>query len=234
MFKHVTRIASTLCFIHTNFNPSAYLSEIHWLYKRCYYKQDGCLSTIKACCLVVMDFTDFCFHSYFSYMDELGELMDSDEKPMEVKWVFSSLLSHLNSWGNLLEDLHSALSWSGYQDFHVVYWPVWLVFQLIFFLLRWLPYGEVLTCYSKDGRGCWKIWLVEKDHSWRQYVFHLLVLPSSYGPWLLSERWYVQSSLAFFWGSMLELLFIRCSVSNSSCCILGNCVDIVFACLFDV
>ncbi|CAK9315409.1 unnamed protein product, partial [Citrullus colocynthis] len=46
---------------------------------------DGCLSTIKACCLVVMDFTDFCFHSYFSYMDELGELMDSDEKPMEVK-----------------------------------------------------------------------------------------------------------------------------------------------------
>ncbi|TYK01097.1 putative membrane protein [Cucumis melo var. makuwa] len=46
---------------------------------------DGCLSTIKASCLVVMDFTDFCFNSYFSYMDELGELMLSDEKPMEVK-----------------------------------------------------------------------------------------------------------------------------------------------------
>ncbi|KAE8646810.1 uncharacterized membrane protein At3g27390 [Cucumis sativus] len=46
---------------------------------------DGCLSTIKASCLIVMDFTDFCFNSYFSYMDELGELMHSDEKPMEVK-----------------------------------------------------------------------------------------------------------------------------------------------------
>ncbi|XP_023512953.1 uncharacterized membrane protein At3g27390 [Cucurbita pepo subsp. pepo] len=46
---------------------------------------DGCLSTIKASCVIVMDFTDFCFHSYFSFMDELGELMYSDEKPIEVK-----------------------------------------------------------------------------------------------------------------------------------------------------
>ncbi|XP_022140357.1 uncharacterized membrane protein At3g27390 [Momordica charantia] len=46
---------------------------------------DGCLSTIRASCTIVVDFTDFCFHSYFSYMDELGELMHGDEKPMEVK-----------------------------------------------------------------------------------------------------------------------------------------------------
>ncbi|KAK8717832.1 hypothetical protein V6N13_045086 [Hibiscus sabdariffa] len=46
---------------------------------------DGCLSTIKGSCTVVVDFTDFCFHSYFSYMDELSEKMAPDEKPMDVK-----------------------------------------------------------------------------------------------------------------------------------------------------
>ncbi|GMI69172.1 hypothetical protein like AT4G12680 [Hibiscus trionum] len=46
---------------------------------------DGCLSTIKGSCTVVVDFTDFCFHSYFSYMDELSEKMPRDEKPMDVK-----------------------------------------------------------------------------------------------------------------------------------------------------
>ncbi|XVF31947.1 hypothetical protein REPUB_Repub17cG0039000 [Reevesia pubescens] len=53
---------------------------------KCYYCfADGCLSTIKGSCMVVEDFTDFCFHSYFSYMDELTEKMPSDEKPMDVK-----------------------------------------------------------------------------------------------------------------------------------------------------
>ncbi|OMO89626.1 putative Membrane protein [Corchorus olitorius] len=53
---------------------------------KCYHCfVDGCLSTIKGSCTVVVDFTDFCFHSYFSYMDELSEKMLSDEKPMDVK-----------------------------------------------------------------------------------------------------------------------------------------------------
>ncbi|CAN4110125.1 unnamed protein product [Withania somnifera] len=46
---------------------------------------DGCISTVKGSCTVVRDFTDFCFHSYFSYMDELSEEMHPDEKPIEVK-----------------------------------------------------------------------------------------------------------------------------------------------------
>ncbi|XP_060188174.1 uncharacterized membrane protein At3g27390 [Lycium barbarum] len=46
---------------------------------------DGCISTLKGSCTVVRDFTDFCFHSYFSYMDELSEEMHPDEKPIEVK-----------------------------------------------------------------------------------------------------------------------------------------------------
>ncbi|PHU11947.1 hypothetical protein BC332_18877 [Capsicum chinense] len=46
---------------------------------------DGCISTIKGSCTVVRDFTDFCFHSYFSYMDELSEEMYPDEKRIEVK-----------------------------------------------------------------------------------------------------------------------------------------------------
>ncbi|XWS47285.1 hypothetical protein CRYUN_Cryun14cG0139400 [Craigia yunnanensis] len=55
--------------------------------EKCYHCfADGCWSTIKGSCTVVEDFVDFCFHSYFSYMDELRESMPSDEKPMDVKF----------------------------------------------------------------------------------------------------------------------------------------------------
>ncbi|MCE0481320.1 hypothetical protein HAX54_038999 [Datura stramonium] len=46
---------------------------------------DGCISTLKGSCTVVRDFTDFCYHSYFSYMDELSEEMHPADKPIEVK-----------------------------------------------------------------------------------------------------------------------------------------------------
>ncbi|XP_044494303.1 uncharacterized membrane protein At3g27390 [Mangifera indica] len=46
---------------------------------------DGCLSTIKSSCRSVQDFIDFCFHSYFSYMDELSEKVPEDEMPMDIK-----------------------------------------------------------------------------------------------------------------------------------------------------
>ncbi|KAK6918706.1 hypothetical protein RJ641_017128 [Dillenia turbinata] len=46
---------------------------------------DGCLSTLEGSCTVVRDFTDFCFHSYFSYMDELSEKVAVNEKPMDIK-----------------------------------------------------------------------------------------------------------------------------------------------------
>ncbi|XP_043693514.1 uncharacterized membrane protein At3g27390 [Telopea speciosissima] len=60
---------------------------------------DGSWSTIEGSCTVVRDFTDFCFHSYFSYMDELTEEVPEDEKPMSIKlWklpacLFVSLLA---------------------------------------------------------------------------------------------------------------------------------------------
>lgn len=34
---------------------------------------------------MVQDLTDFCFHSYFSFMDELIEIMPLEEKPTEIK-----------------------------------------------------------------------------------------------------------------------------------------------------
>ncbi|XP_048328643.2 uncharacterized membrane protein At3g27390 isoform X2 [Ziziphus jujuba] len=46
---------------------------------------DGCWSTIKGSLTVVQDFTDFCFHSYFSYMDDLIEKIPADAKPMDIK-----------------------------------------------------------------------------------------------------------------------------------------------------
>ncbi|AES71753.2 uncharacterized membrane protein At3g27390 [Medicago truncatula] len=46
---------------------------------------DGCWSTIQTSCTVVQDVTDFCFHSYFSYMDELRENLNPQEKPFDIK-----------------------------------------------------------------------------------------------------------------------------------------------------
>ncbi|KAJ7964660.1 Steroid nuclear receptor ligand-binding [Quillaja saponaria] len=53
---------------------------------KCYHCfVDGCWSTIERCCIVVQDFTDFCFHSYFSFMDELSENVSPGEKPLDIK-----------------------------------------------------------------------------------------------------------------------------------------------------
>ncbi|KAE8798542.1 putative membrane protein [Hordeum vulgare] len=46
---------------------------------------DGTASTIRGACVVVRDVTDFCFHSYFSFMDELSEKMGDDEEPIDIK-----------------------------------------------------------------------------------------------------------------------------------------------------
>ncbi|KAK3131577.1 hypothetical protein QOZ80_6AG0508320 [Eleusine coracana subsp. coracana] len=46
---------------------------------------DGTASTIAGACTVVRDVTDFCFHSYFSFMDDLIEKMGDDEKPLDIK-----------------------------------------------------------------------------------------------------------------------------------------------------
>lgn len=47
--------------------------------------QDGCWSTIEGSLNVVRDFTDFCFHSYFSFMDELRESLPVGELAMDIK-----------------------------------------------------------------------------------------------------------------------------------------------------
>ncbi|XP_045824329.1 uncharacterized membrane protein At3g27390-like [Trifolium pratense] len=46
---------------------------------------DGCWSTIETSCTVVQDVTDFCFHSYFSYMDELRENLNPEDKPFDIR-----------------------------------------------------------------------------------------------------------------------------------------------------
>ncbi|KAL2327164.1 hypothetical protein Fmac_020591 [Flemingia macrophylla] len=46
---------------------------------------DGCWSTIQRSCMVVQDVTDFCFHSYFSFMDELRENLPPLEKPIDIR-----------------------------------------------------------------------------------------------------------------------------------------------------
>lgn len=57
--------------------------------------QDGCVDTIKGTCTLVVDFTDFCFHSYFSYMDDLIENLGAGEKPMDVKYELLLFQLHL-------------------------------------------------------------------------------------------------------------------------------------------
>lgn len=48
-------------------------------------QQDGCQSTVKGACTVVRDCTDFCFHSYFSYMDDLREKVLEGDKPVDIE-----------------------------------------------------------------------------------------------------------------------------------------------------
>nr|GEZ50578.1 uncharacterized membrane protein At3g27390 isoform X1 [Tanacetum cinerariifolium] len=45
---------------------------------------DGCYSTLETSCTVVQDLTDICFHSYFSFMDDLSEEMPADEKSIDI------------------------------------------------------------------------------------------------------------------------------------------------------
>ena len=77
--------------------------------------QDGTLSTIKGSCTAVRDLVDFCFHSYFSYMDELIEQIPADEQPFDIKWVifFWSLGSYLTKiwkWNTSSHFFHARLS----------------------------------------------------------------------------------------------------------------------------
>ncbi|KAL6909671.1 hypothetical protein ACP4OV_001330 [Aristida adscensionis] len=46
---------------------------------------DGTASTTAGACTIVRDVTDFCFHSYFSFMDDLIEKMGDDESPRDIK-----------------------------------------------------------------------------------------------------------------------------------------------------
>ncbi|XP_006656027.1 uncharacterized membrane protein At3g27390 [Oryza brachyantha] len=46
---------------------------------------DGTVSTLAGACTVVRDFTDFCFHSYFSFMDELIRKLGDSETPLDIK-----------------------------------------------------------------------------------------------------------------------------------------------------
>ncbi|GJN29682.1 hypothetical protein PR202_gb17932 [Eleusine coracana subsp. coracana] len=57
---------------------------------------DGTASTVAGACTVVRDVTDFCFHSYFSFMDDLIEKMGDDEKPLDIKYV--CILQHNLTW----------------------------------------------------------------------------------------------------------------------------------------
>ncbi|CAJ2668374.1 unnamed protein product [Trifolium pratense] len=45
---------------------------------------DGCWSAIETSCTVVQDVTDFCFYSYFSYMDKLRKNLIPQEKPFDI------------------------------------------------------------------------------------------------------------------------------------------------------
>ncbi|XP_021889956.1 uncharacterized membrane protein At3g27390 [Carica papaya] len=60
-------------------------SLIVGMYYSKFLHKDGCWSTLGGSCTVVQDLTDFCFHSYFSFMDELIEIMPLEEKPTEIK-----------------------------------------------------------------------------------------------------------------------------------------------------
>ncbi|KAK1291793.1 putative membrane protein [Acorus calamus] len=75
----------------SNHNPRRQLCGDNWSLACSFcldlllHSKDGCVSTMKGSCTVVRDFTDFCFHSYFSLMDDLREKVSEDEKPIDLK-----------------------------------------------------------------------------------------------------------------------------------------------------
>lgn len=50
----------------------------------CY--QDGSWSAINRSCTLVRDFTDLCFHSYFSLMDDMLKDIDDNDWRLDVKY----------------------------------------------------------------------------------------------------------------------------------------------------
>lgn len=53
--------------------------------------QDGTWGTIKGSITVVRDFRDFCYHSYFSYMDDLRLKGPPDVKYYEIRFSVSAI-----------------------------------------------------------------------------------------------------------------------------------------------
>nr|KAJ0204679.1 hypothetical protein LSAT_V11C500262840 [Lactuca sativa] len=53
---------------------------------------DGCFSTLEVSCTVVRDFTSFCFHSYFSFVDDLSEEIPVDDKLVDIWFIKLSKL----------------------------------------------------------------------------------------------------------------------------------------------
>ncbi|EEF35434.1 conserved hypothetical protein [Ricinus communis] len=52
----------------------------------CFY--DGTWDTIQKSCTIVRDFADFCYHSYFSYMDDLQQQQPPDRKYYEIRLLY--------------------------------------------------------------------------------------------------------------------------------------------------
>lgn len=52
--------------------------------------KDGTWSTVEGSFTAVRDFLDVCFHSYFSFMDELRHQEPAEGKYYEIRSVFAS------------------------------------------------------------------------------------------------------------------------------------------------
>ncbi|KAL1812252.1 hypothetical protein ACET3Z_022317 [Daucus carota] len=49
---------------------------------------DGTWDTITGCCTIIRDFKDVCYHSYFSYMDDLKRQGPQEEKYYEIRLLY--------------------------------------------------------------------------------------------------------------------------------------------------
>lgn len=59
--------------------------------KKMISQQDGCKGTIEGACTTVQDFADFCFHTYFSFMDDLSEKVRDARFPLISSTVNSPI-----------------------------------------------------------------------------------------------------------------------------------------------
>ncbi|CAA6670729.1 unnamed protein product [Spirodela intermedia] len=145
---------------------------------------DGCQSTVKGACTVVRDCTDFCFHSYFSYMDDLRERALEDVPMIAALALLKSPYMLLKGWQRLIQDL---IGREGpfletvcvpFAGLAIILWPIAVIGAVIcaFFCSFFLATYSAVVAYQEDSVQMGLAYIVSVISMFDEYSNDLLYL----------------------------------------------------------